>query len=113
MTERANALDGSLEAGPRPDGGFRVLARLPLDAGRSPTGSPFSNQNRIDESSAGLAGTDGSRAGQDGVAEDGAREASADADRSGGERAGGHGNGDGGARGSGRRGITASHGGAP
>ena len=29
MTERARALGGTLEAGPRPSGGFRVLARLP------------------------------------------------------------------------------------
>jgi signal transduction histidine kinase len=29
MTERARALGGTLEAGPRPEGGFRVLARLP------------------------------------------------------------------------------------
>jgi len=29
MAERARALGGSLDAGPRPDGGFRVLARLP------------------------------------------------------------------------------------
>ncbi len=32
MRERAAALDGTIEAGPRPDGGFRVLAVLPLDA---------------------------------------------------------------------------------
>jgi signal transduction histidine kinase len=32
MRERAAALGGSLDAGHRPDGGFRVLARLPLDA---------------------------------------------------------------------------------
>jgi signal transduction histidine kinase len=30
MTERAHALGGTLEAAPRPDGGFRVRARLPL-----------------------------------------------------------------------------------
>jgi signal transduction histidine kinase len=29
MAERARALGGSLDAGPGPDGGFRVLARLP------------------------------------------------------------------------------------
>ena len=29
MTERARALGGSLDAGPHPGGGFRVLARLP------------------------------------------------------------------------------------
>ena len=31
MTERAAALGGELQAGPRTEGGFRVLARLPLD----------------------------------------------------------------------------------
>jgi signal transduction histidine kinase len=34
MRERAAALGGRLEAGPRPGGGFRVRARLPLDGGR-------------------------------------------------------------------------------
>ncbi|MFJ4776798.1 sensor histidine kinase [Streptomyces sp. NPDC088762] len=30
MRERAGALGGSIEAGPRPEGGFRVVARIPL-----------------------------------------------------------------------------------
>lgn len=34
MRERASALGGELEAGPRVDGGFRVHARLPLEDGR-------------------------------------------------------------------------------
>jgi len=33
MQERATALGGVVEAGPRPDGGFRVFARLPLEGG--------------------------------------------------------------------------------
>ncbi len=35
MRERATALGGTLQAGPRPGGGFRVLATLPLQAGRT------------------------------------------------------------------------------
>ncbi len=40
MRERARALGGSLTAEPRPDGGFRVCARLPLRPGRVPAGEP-------------------------------------------------------------------------
>ncbi|MCX4849882.1 sensor histidine kinase [Streptomyces sp. NBC_00893] len=35
MRERAAALGGTIEAGPRPDGGFRVRAELPLPSGSS------------------------------------------------------------------------------
>ena len=38
MRERARALGGTLEAGPRPEGGFRVRASLPVEV--SPTGVP-------------------------------------------------------------------------
>jgi signal transduction histidine kinase len=34
MRERAAMLGGTLDAGPLPDGGFRVHARLPLEASR-------------------------------------------------------------------------------
>ena len=34
MTERAQALGGTLQAGPRPEGGFSVQARLPLNGNR-------------------------------------------------------------------------------
>ncbi|MCT2547097.1 MULTISPECIES: sensor histidine kinase [Streptomyces] len=37
MRERAAALGGTIEAGPRPDGGFRVSAELPLPSGSSGT----------------------------------------------------------------------------
>jgi signal transduction histidine kinase len=36
MGERARALGGSVAAGPGPDGGFRVHARLPLRPGPVP-----------------------------------------------------------------------------
>ena len=41
MTERARSLGGNLEAGPRPGGGFRVLARLPC------TDSPADHVNEV------------------------------------------------------------------
>jgi signal transduction histidine kinase len=37
MQERASALGGAVVAGARPDGGFRVFARLPLDGGPAMT----------------------------------------------------------------------------
>ncbi|WP_372350650.1 sensor histidine kinase [Streptomyces sp. KL116D] len=41
MRERAAALGGTIEAGPRPDGGFRVVAELPLTArAAAPAPSP-------------------------------------------------------------------------
>ncbi|MFG2719149.1 sensor histidine kinase [Streptomyces sp. NPDC048416] len=41
MRERAAALGGTIDAGPRPDGGFRVSARLPLSVARdTPLSSP-------------------------------------------------------------------------
>jgi signal transduction histidine kinase len=54
MRERAAALGGSVQAGPRPDGGFRVTAHLPLDAPDPPpppsgrSGSPPSGAHRDD-----------------------------------------------------------------
>lgn len=42
MKERATALGGVVEAGPRPDGGFRVCARLPLNG--SPLPRPGAGQ---------------------------------------------------------------------
>ncbi|WP_309234693.1 histidine kinase [Nocardia sp. XZ_19_385] len=49
MRERAHALGGALTAGPRPSGGFRVAARLPiraLDRAESATSSGSSAQDR-------------------------------------------------------------------
>ncbi|HEX5598615.1 MAG TPA: sensor histidine kinase, partial [Micromonosporaceae bacterium] len=40
MGERARALGGSLTAGPGPDGGFQVRARLPLRPGLALSGAP-------------------------------------------------------------------------
>lgn len=40
MRERAAAIGGTIEAGPRPDGGFRVIARFPLKAAAPPQEDP-------------------------------------------------------------------------
>jgi len=34
MRERARSVGGTLDAGPRPDGGFEVTAALPLTMGK-------------------------------------------------------------------------------
>jgi signal transduction histidine kinase len=53
MTERAHALGGSLQAGPRPGGGFRVRARLPLAAGGHRPGAGQAERGGREERSAG------------------------------------------------------------
>ncbi|MFE9724775.1 sensor histidine kinase [Streptomyces sp. NPDC005794] len=48
MRERAAALGGTIDAGPRPDGGFRVTAELPLRPGRE--GGPTAREEREETS---------------------------------------------------------------
>ena len=51
MTERAAALGGTLDAGPRPGGGFRVHAMLPRDASPKSPGSFAPRANTPSETS--------------------------------------------------------------
>ncbi|MFF1838939.1 sensor histidine kinase [Streptomyces sp. NPDC058231] len=46
MRERAAALGGSIEAGPRPDGGFRVVAGLPLHSAPTVENAQNTNEER-------------------------------------------------------------------
>jgi signal transduction histidine kinase len=56
MRERAAALGGSVEAGPRPDGGFTVRTFLPLaDAAPEPAGAPRRRQERLADAAVVLA----------------------------------------------------------
>ncbi|WP_250300530.1 sensor histidine kinase [Streptomyces sp. A 4/2] len=62
MRERAAALGGTIDAGPRPGGGFRVEAFIPLSAGRrsatpssSPSPSPSPSPEQSSEQAAGPA----------------------------------------------------------
>lgn len=48
--ERAAALGGTIDAGPRPDGGFRVAAELPLRPVRSGPTSPAERERRSGKS---------------------------------------------------------------
>ncbi|HUJ06264.1 MAG TPA: hypothetical protein VLX31_09180, partial [Streptosporangiaceae bacterium] len=46
MTERAQALGGTLVAGPTSAGGYRVLAELPLGPGARTSSAPCSGASR-------------------------------------------------------------------
>ena len=46
MRERVGMVGGTLDAGPRPDGGFRIDARLPLKPSRKPAPAPEQQRER-------------------------------------------------------------------
>ncbi|MCZ4514320.1 hypothetical protein O3Q52_40555, partial [Streptomyces sp. ActVer] len=50
MRERAAALGGTIEAGPREDGGFRVLALLPLKNSRGTSEASAGTSGKSEES---------------------------------------------------------------
>ncbi|WP_280206067.1 histidine kinase, partial [Nocardia cyriacigeorgica] len=89
MRERAHALGGALTAGPRPSGGFRVAARLPMrpvtssertQRADSASGGATAGQQTADDAAGSAGGATGSTAGRARSQSDAARAADDAAD---------------------------------